>query len=486
MKLSELLKGQKDMEIMQYHDAEICGIAVDSRKVNPNDVFICIQGEYYDSHIFAPDALAKGATCLVVERWLDLPCMQILVKDSRVFWAQLCESYFGHPAEKLHVIGVVGTNGKTSTSALIYSVLREAGFRTGLIGTNGVIIDEEEYPCRLTTPDPFELQGYFRRMADCGTKYVVMEISAHAIALKKTAGLRTTITVFTNFSQDHLDFFGTMEEYRNVKKSFFLSGQTGICVANGDDSLGRELIHSLTIPVVSYGIKTPCDTFAVDFKEDRRGMRFVMNLFDEVVSFRSRLNGLFNLYNILAAATTARILGIKPEVIAQGISKVNRIAGRNQMSILPNGVKTVVDFAHTPDGFQNILRYLRSVAKGNLICVFGCGGDRDASKRPVMAKIVSEFCDFAYLTNDNPRTENPEAILAQIERGMRIPYCVEPDRAKAITEAIRSAKRGDVVAILGKGHEEYQIVGACYQPFSDTKVVKRIREKMIREKLEKN
>ena len=487
MRLTTLLKGLPEYKIVHFKEVEISDIAADSRKVQPENVFVCLEGGKYNGHLFAPEAIRNGAAAIVCERPLDLPtdCVQVIVPDTRLAWALMCANYFGNPARKLKVIGVMGTNGKTSTALLIAGILQEAGFHVGSIGTNGIesASFREENP--LTTPDPYDLHRILGRFVEDGVHYVVMEISAHAAQLHKTEGISCEACVFTNFSQDHLDYFGTMESYREAKGDYLLSGAAGIRVVNGDDSLGRDVAKRRPRSTITYGIKTPTDSFATCIEESKTGFTFWWNFQDIPTFVHSGLHGIFNVYNVLAAVTVCRVLGIKESAITQGIDKTQRIAGRNETFSLPNGAKAVVDFAHTPDGFRNILGLLRKTAKNcRLIVVFGCGGNRDASKRAPMGQIASRFADFVYLTDDNPREEPSMKIIEEIRSGVSVPYAVCPDRSLAIALAVRQAQKGDVVAILGKGNETEKIVGTKHIPYSDLAEVRRLKRILSKQKSE--
>lgn len=310
-------------------------------------------------------------------------------------------------------------------------------------------------------------------MVNQGVKYVIMEVSAHAIALRKMDGIRADVSVFTNFSRDHLDFFKNMQEYGDTKMSFFAPTHTKVAVVNADDNLGRQIINDARIPLVSYGFKTPSDVFAIDYSDTDSGIEYTINLYDEIAKVNFNLFGEFNLYNTLCAATTARVFGIKLPTITQGIEKVRNIDGRNE-TFYKCDKRIVVDFAHTPDGVNNILSYLKSTCKGKLIVVFGCGGNRDRFKRPLIAQNVSKYADDCIITNDNPRYEPYGSIIEDIEGGMSIHYDIIFDRTQAIATAISKAKAGDTIAILGKGAEKYQEIKGVKIPLSDVDTVQKI------------
>jgi UDP-N-acetylmuramoyl-L-alanyl-D-glutamate--2,6-diaminopimelate ligase len=459
MILAELLKGIK-AEVYGSDEVEITSLSCSSTDVKKGTLFFCLVGGQADGHDFAPKAVYDGAVALVVEKKLETTAVtQVVVEDSRAVMALVAKRFYGNAADKLKLIAVVGTNGKTSTTYLINSIFRQAGRSSAVIGTNGLIVDDEKTPLNLTTPDPIELHSIFQRLYEKGVKYVVMELSAHALALRKNEGIKFDVTVFTNFSQDHLDFFENMAEYAAAKMKVFQEKYTKVAVVNADDELGRSIAKLSKVPI--------------DYKEDKDGMDFIINLYDEIEHVHFNLHGKFNLYNILAAATTARVFGIKLPTITQGIKNIKRIDGRNETFYIGD-VKTVIDFAHTPDSIKNILMHLKNSGSGKLIVVFGCGGDRDRFKRPLMAQAVSRFADYAIVTNDNPRTENPNSIVQDILPGLNCLYEVELNRRYAIEKAILIAKPGDTVAILGKGAETYQEIAGKKIPYSDFDVINKL------------
>ncbi|HPG91863.1 MAG TPA: UDP-N-acetylmuramoyl-L-alanyl-D-glutamate--2,6-diaminopimelate ligase [Clostridia bacterium] len=471
MLLAELIKGVKN-ETIGLDNIEISSLSCNTTNIKKDSLFFCIKGGQADGHDFAAKAVYDGAIALVVERKLDIDVTQVIVSDVRAVMAILAKKFYDNAADKLILIAVVGTNGKTSTTYLINSILRQAGHSSAVIGTNGVIVGDEKFQTELTTPDPIELHEWFWKFNELKIKYVIMEVSAHAIFYKKIEGLRFDVTVFTNFSQDHLDFFHNMSAYAETKMRVFCDKYTKVAVVNSDDELGRQIVLENKIPVVTYGFFDVSDIFAMEYSENKDGMEFVINIYDEVERVFFNLHGKFNLYNILAAATTARIFGIKLKTITQGIKNIKRIDGRNE-TFYAKGKKIVVDFAHTPDGITNILSYLKESCDGKLIVAFGCGGNRDKFKRPLMARAVSKYCDFAVVTDDNPRYENPESIVNEILGGMDCNHIVIHNRRQAIEYAVNMAEKGDTVAILGKGAETYQEIMGRKIPFSDYDVLQK-------------
>ena len=477
MKLKELICDLPVNRIIGETDVNVDYLSCQADNVRNNTMFFCINGTKVDGHIFAKKVMLEGVKVVVVERVLDLKgsVTQLVVSNSRIFMALCAKNFFKCACDKLKIIGVTGTNGKTSTTYILKSILEESGYTVGVIGTNGVWIDNKRYATSLTTPDPIELHEWFLKMSLSDVDYVVMEVSAHALALGKIEGIRFDIGVFTNFGRDHLDFFKTISEYEKTKRNFFNKKFCKVAVVNADDVVGRKIIKESRIPVVTYGLDSPADIFAIDVKVNNEGIGYTINLCDDVMRVKYKLKGKFNVYNTICASSAARILGINSEKIAQGIMRVNGIEGRAETYELKNGGRVVVDFAHTPEGFANILSYLKTTLtdNGKMICVFGCGGDRDKFKRPLMSKEVSKYCDFAIITNDNPRYENPKRIIADILEGISIEHDVVEDRYGAILQAVNMTKESDTLVILGKGAENYQEMNGRYYPFNDVEVLKK-------------
>lgn len=468
MFLQQLLNGL-NYEIKGETFIDVDSLACDTRQVKKGCMFFCIKGGQVDGHSFYRKAVGDGAVAIVCEKPLDTEVTQIIVKDSREFMARVAKNFYHNAIDKMKLIAVVGTNGKTSTTYLIDSVLNVAGYNTAVVGSNGIFINGQHYDSTLTTPDPIQLHSWFYQMYLNKVHFVIMEVSAHAIAFKKMSGIKADLTVFTNFSQDHLDFFKDMQTYAKVKKSFFDRKYTATAVVNADDELGKEIIRDCKLPIVTYGIKN-ADVWASDIQCDDK-ISYTLNMCGEQARAVYPLRAMFNVYNTLAASCAVRMFGIKVDKIIEGISSVNCIDGRNETFVRSDNVKIVVDFAHTPDGVNNILSYLKSQCEGRLIVVFGCGGNRDKFKRPLMGSTVSRYADFAVITNDNPRFESPTAIVADIEGGMTCEYKVVLNRSQATEFALSVAKCGDTVAILGKGSEKYQDIRGKKYPYSDVDVV---------------
>lgn len=467
MKLSQLLQGVASYD---GRDAEITGIATSSLKVKQGDLFICMQGVNGDGHAYCDAAIAAGAAAVVVSRNVgNKPVPVVKVSDTRRAYALISSNYFGNPSADLRIITVTGTNGKSTTAYVTAKLLEAGGYNVGLIGTMYYEYGGKKLPSSLTTPDPYELHSLFADMKNAGVRYVVMEFSAHAIYLEKLCGVCSDICIFTNLSQDHLDYFGDMKRYKAVKKSCFTAEYTRCALVNVDDACGREILSECVIPTVSYGLENPADSFAIDVEDTARGSSFVANIMDDIVAIDCRLYGRFNVYNVLAACTAARMAGVGLAEIADRLYTLDPPSGRFNV-IESGGVKYVVDFAHTPDGLYNLLKEGRKLCKGKLVTVFGCGGDRDVSKRPIMGKIAGEMSDIVIVTSDNPRTESRQSIADDILTGVRKKnkIFVELDRSRAIALAVELSGKGDVVLIAGKGSESYIDENNVKTPYSDS------------------
>lgn len=454
----------------------ILSLCTDSRKATKGALFFCTPGLRMDAHDFAPQAVQAGASALVVERPLPLDVPQLLVRSVREAESYIAAAFYGNPAEKLHIVGLTGTKGKTTTSFLIKSVLEEAGHMTGLIGTVCSMIGDERLPSTLTTPDPVEFHRLLRLMLDKGVEYVIMEVSAHALDMDRVAGITFDAGVFTNFSQDHLDYFGTMENYLRVKMTMFNSGMCRKMVYNCDDDTVNGAMSS--IKAVRCGIREPADVFAKNIEVIRYGYEFDLVLHkrgSERVDLK--LSGMFNVYNALAAAAVCDALGVELSVIARGLGAVTGVPGRMEMLRTDTSYSVILDYAHSPDALENILKAVRQLCKGRVIALFGCGGDRDHEKRPIMGEIGGTLADYSILTSDNPRTEDPHAILMSVETGMKRTggeYTVIENRREAIRFGMSICRENDVLILAGKGHETYQEINGVKYPFDEKIVVKEL------------
>ena len=476
MLLGELLQKVPHESCVRFSDREIRGVCTDSRQVSEGDLFVCLSGGTNDGHDFARQAVSAGAAALAVERELDLPVPQIVVGSGRSAACDISAAFYGHPERRLKIIGVTGTNGKTTTAHMLASILTAAGKECGIIGTLGVRYGGKHFESALTTPDPVSLYKILADMAESGVEYVVTEVSAHALYFGKTDAISFETGVFTNFTEDHLDFFGTMEKYAAAKERLFERGRCRIAVLNSDDAEGRKIAQSCP-NAFSYGLENPADVFAVDIREGFEGSTFVINLFDELYEIRLHMTGLHNVYNALAAAECARLLGVSLPVIAQGLDALPRVDGRLEHVARAGGADIFVDFAHTPDGLEKSLSALRRNCTGRLICVFGCGGNREVQKRPLMGEISARLADFSVLTSDNPRYEDAFDIILDIEAGVRRvtdEYVIVPDRESAIGYALDLLRAGDVLLVAGKGGERYQEVMGVRHVYSDVDAIKKL------------
>lgn len=483
MKLTELASALLITRIVGDADTDITGIEADSRKIKPGDLFLCIPGLTVDGHDYAPKALALGASALVTERELDLPIPQLVVKDARYAMAALAAHFYGYPSEEMKMIGITGTNGKTTTTYLLEKILADQGFTTGLMGNIHIKIGNEYHENKATnTQEALELQRILRQMADSGTEYCVMEVSSHGLAMGRVKGVSFRTGIFTNLTQDHLDYHKTMEAYTEAKGLLFarlgnsFNGEPAgrkYAVLNVDDAASERFEELTAAQVITYGIDQPCDVQATDIRMTSQGTAFEVRTFAGNRSLQLRLVGKFNVYNTLAAISAALAEGISLDAICDSLAAVQVVEGRMEVVDEGQPYLVLVDYAHTPDGLENALSTVCEFAEGRVITVFGCGGDRDRTKRPVMGKVAASYSDYVYVTSDNPRTEDPEAILRDIVPGLEELHYPEDqitliaDRRKAIQMAIEGAGPKDVVLIAGKGHETYQDMMGVKHDFDD-------------------
>ena len=459
-------------------EREIDGLYMDSREVKEKGLFVCLTGGKADGHEFAYQAVQSGAVALVVERLLPIRVPQILVPSTRVALPYLASKFYGDPSAQLKIIGVTGTNGKTTTTHLLAGILRRAGKQVATIGTLGITYGRKKIETSLTTPDPIVMQKAYADMVACGVEYVVEEVSAHALYHKKDSGTYYTACIFTNLTQDHLDFFKDMESYKSAKISLFEKDKCDLAIVNADDKVSDE-IKKIRIgsKVTTYGLKEPADCFAVLTDEGLLGQSFVLNLEDDLCRVSLHLTGKHNAYNALAAATCAYKLGINVPAIACGLNEVKQVSGRLQFVQTYKGASIFVDFAHTPDGLKHSLTSLKKHTVGRLICLFGCGGNRDKGKRPLMGEETAKLADFSILTSDNPRFEDPLDIITDIETGVKKhsnKYVIVPNRERAIEYAVSMLQAGDVLLVAGKGGEETQEIMGIKYPYNDQDVVRKM------------
>jgi UDP-N-acetylmuramoyl-L-alanyl-D-glutamate--2,6-diaminopimelate ligase len=477
-------------------DREITGLTDDSRRVSSGGLFVAVKGVQSDGHRFLAQAVAAGAGAIVVETGrvsgemlasIGVPVIQ--VGDSRRALGFLASRFQGDPSRRLMMIGVTGTNGKTTTTYLCKAILEAAGVRAGLIGTVAYLFGEERVAATHTTPGPLELQGLLRRMVDAGMQAVVMEVSSHALALDRTAGCQFGTAVFTNLTQDHLDFHADMEDYFLAKLRLFTALDSDArAVVNGDDPYGARVVEATRAKVWTYAIDRPADLRAEDVQISLSGVRFTARTPAGSVALRSPLVGRHNVHNILAAVGVGLALGVPLEASVSGVAALETVPGRFEQVDAGQPFTVVVDYAHTEDALYRLLTTAQTVRTGRIITVFGCGGDRDRSKRPKMGRVAARYSDVVVVTSDNPRTEDPDAIIREIlpgvEAGLRETghgrYLVHADRRAAIAEAVRLARPGDLVLIAGKGHEDYQIIGREKHPFDDRVVAREAIEALAR------
>src|SRR4051794_7735718 len=451
-------------------EVEITGLAYSTATVEPGFLFFCVPGFRADGHDFAPQAIERGAAALVCERPLELGVPEVIVDDVRAAMGPAAARFYGDPTAELEVVGITGTNGKTTTAFLVRHLLEGAGIRTGLLGTVKQVVGGVEEEVERTTPEAVDLQATFRRMLDSGDRACAMEVSSHALELGRASGIRFACRVFTNLTQDHLDFHPTMEDYFAAKRRLF--DGPGPAVVNVDDEYGRRLAGELAGPT-TFAVERDADYRAREVRFDLTGARFTCETPDGALAMESPLPGLFNVQNVLAAVAAVRTLDVPLEGIPESLASFGRVPGRFEPVDEGQDFGVLVDYAHTPDSLENVLRAAREITRGRLHVVFGAGGDRDTSKRPLMGAAASELADRVIVTSDNPRSEDPETIVDEVLAGTSGDAEREVDRRRAIALAIESAEPGDVVVIAGKGHEQGQEFEAGRkEPFDDVTVAR--------------
>ncbi len=458
-------------------DLRATACTADSRQCRPGDVFVALPGTRADGHDYVFQAVQQGARGVIVERLLEnLPVPQCIVPDARVAMGRLCQALVGDPSRRLRVIGVTGTNGKTTTTALIASVLSAAGCRVGTLGTLGYCDSVELAPSALTTPSAPELATWLARMDANGCSHAVMEVSSHSLAQSRVAGIEFDVACVSNVRLDHLDYHGTLAEYRRAKQRLFehLSAD-GLVVLNVDDPIAAGFVTALHGPVLTVGLLQPAELTATVIERFTSEQTFLLTAGDRSVPVRTQMIGDHHVSNCLVAAAVGLAYGIDLATVVRGLEAVTAVSGRLERIECGQPFGVFVDYAHTPDALATVLDALRSVTSGRLTCVFGAGGDRDRQKRPLMGRAVAERADLAILTSDNPRSEDPATICDEVLAGFDRTHAVEVelDRAAAIHRALATAEPGDCVLIAGKGHEDYQISGTTRRPFDDREVARR-------------
>lgn len=473
---------------------EITSITHDSREVVPGALFVCLTGAKADGHNYIAQAQKQGAAALLVEKTIDSVdgITIIVVKDTRKAMQIIAPAFYDYPARKMRMIGVTGTNGKTTTTHILRSILSKAGFKVGLIGTIHTLIGDQVFPMKNTTPDVIDLQALLSKMVEAGMDYAVMEVSSHAVALNRIAGCEFDVGVFTNMTRDHLDFHQTFENYMDAKAGLFRQlGAAGsvktkkMAVINIDDPAGAVMQANSGCDILTYGLGETAALRAVDINIHADGVSFSAEGSFGRIPLQLRITGIFNVYNVLAAVGAALAEQIDWPVIKNALEEFESVPGRFELVRTNLPFSIIVDYAHTPDGLENILKTAREFALGKILVVFGCGGDRDRTKRPIMGQLAVQYADIAIATSDNPRTEDPAAILQEIEAGMKqekpqqTPYEIIIDRKSAIKRALQLAGKQDIVIIAGKGHETYQILGDKTIHFDDREVARQLAEEAM-------
>ena len=471
MLIKELIK---DLDIISFknfnNNIDIKNLSCNTTESNPNGIYFCLKGGKVDGHNFAQEAVDKGAVCLVVENFLPVEVMQIKVEDSRRAMSEFASNFYNTKNLKLKLIALTGTNGKTTTTFLLKSYLSKLGHRVGLIGTQGVYFNNLLLPAKLTTPDPIDLHKILYDMSKTGIEYVVMEASAHAIALHKLTGLKFEVVGLTNITEDHLDFFKSMDNYAMAKEKVFENAEKA--VINIDDDYCHRIYNNLSIDKSSVSLYNEGDFELVNYDCSTKGSKAVIRYNDENLYIKNNLVGKYNIANSMMALAILNKLGFSVENIVDVINTTKvKVPGRFNLLNIPADYSVIVDYAHTPDGVENVLKTARELTNGKIIVVFGCGGDRDNQKRPIMGEIANKLADFAVVTSDNPRSENPNSIINEITKNMRGNFTAIADRKQAINYALNSAQASDLILILGKGAENYQEIKGVKYPFSDYDVV---------------
>ena len=472
MELDALIRALAPSEVTGARPVEIGDLAYDTRRVTKSALYFCVPGERVDGHDLAWEAIERGAVALVVERPLEASVPQVIVPDARAAMATAADAFFGEPTKELEVAGVTGTNGKTTTAFLLQAMLDSAGRKPGLVGTIEWIVGGDQRAAPFTTPEAIDLQRLFREMLDAGDRSVAVEASSHGSALRRLDRVRFDALVFTNLSQDHLDLHGTMDDYFQAKRRLFTGAQPPPAAVNIGDEWGRRLASNLAdvhrAPLVTFGLDAAAEIRPEGLELSAHGSRFRAAGIDVETSLR----GLFNVENVLGAVAAGILLDLDEDAIAAGISRVSGVPGRFEAVDEGQPFAVLVDFAHTPDSLETVLRAARGLGDGRVLVVFGAGGDRDRGKRPLMGRVAAELADVVIVTSDNPRSEEPVAIIEDVLQGTGVDVETDPDRRAAIERAIGLARAGDVVVIAGKGHEQGQEIAGVMYPFDDRTVAR--------------
>ena len=485
MKLSELCRRLTGCKIHDYVESDVVGITHDSRMVKKGYLFVAIQGHKVDGHDFITDAMTNGATAVVVEKRCAVAphTPQIVVSNARYALACLSSYFYGNPSSEMTITGITGTNGKTTTSYLTKAIFEASGYEAGLIGTIQYQIGKRVIPARETTPESVEIQGYLSEMLKSGVKHAVIEASSHALSQHRLSAIRFSSAIFTNLSAEHLDYHEDVKSYRAEKVKLVKElDANAFTILNADHNASKHFAENTKSRIVWYGVKRKgADVTAESIETSGETTRFVLNSPWGKANVQLKLIGMHNVYNALAASANALALCFKIDVVQRGLESLSMVPGRLERVDCGQDFLVYVDFAHTHHALQTVLSAISASVKGRIILVFGCGGNRDKKKRPKMGHIAEKYADIFWITNDNPRSEDPHGIIREIQAGIRNGACyqVQPDRKRAIEEAVLEAKSGDVVIIAGKGHEQFQISKDTVTPFDDRAVVREIMKKNL-------
>lgn len=483
MQLRELMKDLRVIGNERALDLEVSGIAYDSRAVQPGDVFVCIKGFQTDGHKYASAAVANGAVAIIACDTLNMSGVPVFyTQDTRLALAQMSKAFFGDPLSGIRLVGITGTNGKTTVTYLVKSILEAAGKKVGLIGTNQNMIGGAIIPTERTTPESFELYRIFRQMADAGVQYIVMEVSSHALELHRVGGCSFTVAAFTNLTQDHLDFHGTMEHYYEAKRKLFDMCENA--VINIDDDYGARLTGECTCPTLAYGTDKDAVLKASDIAVTAKGVTYGLEYEGQMYSAHLGIPGKFSVYNSLAALGCALSLGFDAEFCLDALGKAHGVKGRAEVVPTDTDYTVLIDYAHTPDGLENIISTVNAFKTHHVVTLFGCGGDRDRTKRPKMGLAAGKLSDFLIVTSDNPRSEDPDKIIDDIMPGVLesdCPYVRIENRREAIAFALAHAEAGDIIILAGKGHETYQILKSGTIHFDEREIVHELLKEQEKE-----
>ena len=476
MNCKELLANVKIQNIIGDLPDEINSIEDNSERVKSNSLFFAVKGSDKNGTDYVPIAVANGATLIISEENVDCKsaCV-IIVEDVKETMAAVCKNFYDNPQNGLRVVGVVGTNGKTSTCRILSEIFERAGMVSGTIGTLGVSYRGINEDTGLTSLGLIDFYKTLAKMRDCGVEVVFTEVSAHAIAQRRCEGVKFECLIFTNCTEDHLDYFKNFENYKSVKKSIFTAENCNYAIVCGDDATGREIVRETDAKTITFGINEPADVFAIDLTQSVDGISFIINLFDMLYDIRTPLIGICNAYNVLGACACASVMGIRLYKIAGALKSMKAVSGRAEYVCDYNGGRIYVDYAHTPDGLKRTLLSFKKICTGKLVCLFGCGGNREKEKRAVMGEISATIADFTVVTTDNPRYEDPCTIISQIEAGIRKigrNYITITDRGEAINYVVKTLNKGDVLVVAGKGAENYQEVMGVKRRFSDAEIIR--------------